>query len=435
MAKRTLGLGKAAKAKKQKAEEPQEEKTASPGPKGNEIHVELDEEVDPNDELAQLKGLWETYIQSDRANEMVLNGIIHECDRLLRNQTEDTRLPAEFHSTYALALADLANFHTEDDDEKESSVKQYFDAALERIEVGQEQYPDSIELGFAKAGIIFSRIPLEFISQWDVETKKDSTTADVAKLLDEALESYQTSEESVKLLKNYKLLDKNVLETLKALDDLLDIITNFGKEDELAEGLDSDDEDEAEKQEIKLSKRHPLYKIHNSEKYFKWLIIHGVEFGDLIGIEYKDLLSAESSELGTKKSKQLAFFKETSTKIGQLLLQAAEKPSGIFTAITYDSDVEGDSKIEGYTAKEAQKEALEYTKKAVDFFKNAEDEEDPNSWVDVAEALIDLGNLYDYESREQVDTYSVAEKRLRRANNATNGKYQEILDNLLNNDD
>lgn len=448
MAKRTLGLGKAAKQrKKQKSEDtaltktdnskdktPSEEST--PVPKGNEIHVELDDEVDQDDELVQLRGLWDTFVTTGRENEMVLNGVIHESDRLLRNLEDGAKLPAEFHALYALALAELAVFHTEDEGEGEGKgVKDYFDAALERADLGLEQYPDSIQLGFAKARIILSRIPLEYISQWDLETKKDDKTPDIPKLLDEALKLYEDAEESVKLLKNYTLLDTDVFETFKSLDDLLDIIQNFGKEDIHAEGIDSDEEELEDEQEIKLSKKHPLYKVQKSDKYLEWLFKHGSDFGDFITIEYKDLLNKKVEDLTTREKKSLVFFKQVSAKIGQILLQAAQKPSQIFTSITYDSDVEDDAEIDGYNASSAQKEAIEYTKRAVEFFKRAEDEEDPQTWVAVAEAVIDLGNLYDYESKEQEDAYAVAEKRLKRANNATNGKYQKILDNLLEKDE
>lgn len=437
MAKRTLGLGKAAKQrKKQKTETPEAETPAAeeeaiPQPKSNEITVELNEEVDPDDELAQLKALWNTYINYERDNELVLNGIVHECDRLLRNQQQDNKLPAEFHSIYAVALSELAVFHT-DDEVDGKSIKDYFEAALERVDLGQDHYPDSIELKFAKSRILISRIPLEYISQLDLNSKDDLK---LNQLLDEATKNYEEAEESVKLLENYALLDINVFEILKALDDLLDIVQNFGKKD-IAEGLDSDDEYEGEEKEVELSKKHPLYKIRkNHEKYFDWLIQHGSNFGDFITKDFEELSKKELKSLKVSERQKLEFYKSVSAQIGQLFLQAAEKPSHIFTAITYDSDVEDDIEMDGLSAKEARKQAIKYTKQAVEFFKKAEDEEDPQTWVDVAEAIISLGNLYDYESEEQEDAYKQAERKLRRANNATNGKYQKVLENLLDNDE
>ncbi|CCH43059.1 hypothetical protein BN7_2606 [Wickerhamomyces ciferrii] len=440
MAKRTLGLGKAAKQrKKQKSETPEvdnkinkkneaEEDSNIPQPKSNEITVELTEEVDADDELAQLKGLWNTFINSERDNELVINGIVHECDRLLRNQKDDNKLPAEFHSIYAISLSELAVFHT-DDETDGKTIKDYFEAALERIELGQETYPNSIELKFAKSRILISRIPLEYISKLDLQSEDK---LNLTKILDEALKNYEEAETIVKESKKFELLDINTFEILKALDDLLDIVQNFGKED-IAEGLDSDAEEDEEDQEIKLSKKHPLYKLRNKhDEYFKWLIKHGETFGLNIISKFEELKTKNEKELKLSELQKLEFFKSTFQEIGKLFLQASEKPSQIFTTITYDSEVEDDLVIEGYSAKDAQQEAIEYTKKAITYLEKAEDEEEPQTWVDVAEAIIGLGNLYDYESKEQESNYEIAEKKLRRANNATNGKYQKILDNLLN---
>lgn len=74
MAKRPLGLGKQSREKKRKVEsvekksdEPSREST----PVRSQMSVELDDDADLDDELAQLKGLWSKYFHSDRDDEYV----------------------------------------------------------------------------------------------------------------------------------------------------------------------------------------------------------------------------------------------------------------------------------------------------------------------------------------------------------------------------
>lgn len=405
MAKRHLGLGKAAKekAKKQKVEEAAEPKEAS-----NELTVELNEEIDANDDFGQLKALWKTYEESSKENELVVNGIIHECDRMLRNDTEG-KLNDEFHSIYAKALSSLSIYKTEDKEQ----VKQFFEASLERIELGLEKYAESISLLFAKSKILIDRIPLLIISQLTNDSKltKDNN---VSKLLDEALEIYEDAEKQAIDKKQFEYFNRENLEILQALDDLLDMIDNFGKE--IMEGEESDEEDgEAEMVSNTLNEKHPLNKIRQSDKYNQW-------WRDHILIFYQNLPKETDEKLVI----------DICGRIGQSYLLEAELPMNIYTTIKYDEDNEL-QEIEGMDEKSSQLKSQELIKLAIEYLRKAHDSKEPDSWVNIAEALISLGNLYEIDSKEQEENYQEAEKILQKANNATNGKYEDILENLLNN--
>ncbi|KAK6455874.1 enhancer of translation termination 1 [Scheffersomyces xylosifermentans] len=447
--KRLLGIGKASKSKKQKnAVIPSgDEKSASETPEAsNELTVELNEEADAYDEIAQLRALWKTYADSDKDNELVINGIIHECDRLLRNakQKEDSEkvdeLPDDFHSIYALALAELAKFHSDDN----KQVSEYFDAALERVDLGLDQHKDSIQLLFSKSKILLNKIPLQFISQLnltssiekdDEETKKNNRFPELSTLLDEALESYEKAEKSADDSQKYELFNNDHLEILETLDDLLDIVDNFGKD--LAEGVD-DDEDEDEDSNIDLPSNHPLYSIRESDKYNQWWRDHIIKFLENVDKHSKSVnVNHESKENDSKSDDKenplLPLRREICKRIGQSYLQEAEVPSTVFTTLAYDDDYEGFTEWQGLTREESQKIAQDLIGTALKYLKWAEDKEEPETWVNVAEAMISLGNLYDVDSEEQEKYYKEAEKILVKANNVTNGKYEDVLENLLEN--
>ncbi|GMG19578.1 unnamed protein product [Ambrosiozyma monospora] len=387
--KRPLGLGKASKAKKQKLEKLQREQQAAeaansstPEKNGNvddgekneskdgepkltnELTVELADEVDPNDPLAQLLGLWKTWLSSERDNELILNGIIHECDRILRNcksngGDEDIELTPDFYSIYALSLSHLAAFHVvnEDDDEddeegeeaekqkkekaekkdskkSEENVKDFFDNALERVENGLVKFPNDESLLLTKVSILLDRIPLEHISQMEVSsTLKEFPN--VQESLDLALDVYDKAIKQAEEKQNYKLFnDENTFEILKTLDDLLDIIDNFGKQH--LEALDSDDEDDevSDKktkgsdvdldddvlEEVELAKDHPLYAIQQTDKYNQFWRDAAIEQLKFLKLEEKDKINSKLQKL-------------ISQKIGQSYLMEAEGPISIFNTL------------------------------------------------------------------------------------------------------
>lgn len=426
MAKRHLGLGKAAKTKKQKTEEVADKNEESSGG-SNELTVELNEEVDADDEIAQLRALWNTHSKSEKDNELVVNGIVHECDRLLRNAKKNeegiAEVPDYFHSVYALALADLALFHAED----KSKVHDYFEAALERIDLGLKAHPQSIDLLFAKSRILLNRIPLQFISQLTVDSVCDDKIPKIKSLLDESLKVYESAESEAVRMEKYNNFDEATLVILEALDDLLDIVDNFGKND--VEGESSDNEDD-ENDEIILLKKHPLYGIKESDKYNQWWrdhIINLLQYIDKelekLNIDYKEQKEGEHPLLSVRR--------EVCRRIGQSYLQEAEVPSTVFTTLTYDDGAEGLEELDGLTREDAQKIAQDLLATALKYLRMAEDKDEPETWVNVAEAIISLANLHELDSEEQESLYKDAEKILNKANKVTNGKYDEALENLL----
>lgn len=413
--KRHLGLGKAAKSKKQKKESEKAEAAEVPE-NNNELTVEMDEEVDANDAVGQLVALWRTFLLSEDKKELMLNGIIHECDRILRkkhngaeNAQDDEVIEVNglFYAIYAQAMSALAFFHTEEGD----MVAEYFKEARERIDSGRELYPESIELLFGEARILMNRIPLMEMSHLTLHTKISEKHPEIASLLDKSLAVWEEAVRLAEKRKEYHHFNVENLDFLQALDDFLDMADNFGQEN--FEGEDSDDEGEDNKK-LDLAASHPLYSVRELDKYNKCWRDHSLKF-----LKNLDMQSNPSAQLRRELCKRL----------GQSYLMEAEFPSNVFTTLTYYSN--GEKEINGLTRTEAQKASQELFTSALKYLKEAQDDQDPDTWANVAEAMISLANTHDFQSKEQESIYKDAEDLLTRANNATNGKYDDILENLL----
>lgn len=404
MAKRTLGLGQKNKEKKIKVDNSNtnnESNGNSPAVGADQIEVEMDENADLDDELTQLKGLWSSYFHSDRESEYVLNGIIHECDALLRQSDNDEQTKKlftdEFYAIYALALSELAIFKTEQEDE---DVAQYFDQALERAEVGMEKVSKGSELlPLVISKISLQRIPLQFISKLKVDSKPEDVNLDL-------FEQVQRAKKCFNVKKDLEL----AYEVLQIFYDLLDMLENFGLGNNVDEGLDSDEEDEIEP--VKLNEKHPLHRLQKAiPENYVWLRETMIKLFE----------NTEQNTLRTNVARTL----------GHLFLKAAEKPTRTFMQQYDDEEEQAKNKEVSKEIQQAQKDALTHTRTALDYLEKAQMEDEPETWVEVAEAYIDLGNLYDYQSSEQENAYKVAEDILKKANRASHGKFQDVLDNLL----
>ncbi|GEQ66939.1 hypothetical protein JCM33374_g602 [Metschnikowia sp. JCM 33374] len=453
-AKRHLGLGKAAASKKQKSSEAETIPTSSTpnSAQANELTVELEEEVSANDAMGQLRALWRDFIKAQDRSELKVNGIIHECDRILRkthvrdvkahgkiehasangqqengtamdkvdeiSDEEEIELTGEFYGIYGLALSSLAFFYTEEP----TKVEEFFSEAKDRIYVGKSKFPDSISLLFAEARVLINEIPLTSISPLTVDSKVSMEHREVASLLDECLSVWERAEKLSEERKDYKYYNLENSDFLQALDDLLDMVDNFGRES--LEGKDSDAEEEEDDDELILSPKHPLFVIAETDKYNLWWREHTQRFLNNLNEKIRSESISESNNHDTN----LILRRELSKRLGQSLLLEAEEPSNVFTTLTYYS--KDQTSLSGLTREEARKIGQDLLTKAIQFLKDAQDEEEPDSWAALAEAMISLGNMYDLDSSEQESIYKEAEEILVRANNATNGRYEKILENL-----
>lgn len=446
--KRHLGLGKASKAKKQKQQDTKEKEAEdSSNGESKQLTVELSEEVDPDDDLAQLKALWKTAQSSEEKDQLIYNGIIHECDRLLRehaaqengdkeqeSSNKKITLPDFFHSIYALALVELAVFESED----KQNVSDLFDAALERIELGFEKHDSSIDLLLAQSKILLDQISLQFVRNLEVSSEVGESLPDLSTILDKALNSYEKAEEKSQKIQKDAFYGSKMLEVLDTLDSLLQIIDDFGEDK--VEADESDDEEDEDVPKVELSKKHPLFNIRNNEKYDSWWRNHTITLFDYIekqltdeGVNLTSLSTDTHTLLKEKKAdenEKLALRREVSKSLGQSYLQEAETPSNIFTALTYDDEYADYKELDGLSKESSREISIDLLTTALKYLKLAQDKDEPDSWVAVAECLISLGNLYELDSKEQEDHYTQAEKILETANNVTNGKYDSILENL-----
>ncbi|TID18180.1 hypothetical protein CANINC_003921 [Pichia inconspicua] len=432
--KRKLGLGKV-KSKKQKVEgsgDGLDEK------KEQLLTVELAKEVNPNDPLAQLVGLWHTWKNGERDNELILNGVINECDRIIRNCVEnggdeEIKLNDEFYSIYGQALSDISKFKPEDE------MKEWIENAFERIESGFDKFgKDNVRLKLARCSILLTKIGSLYIGQMTIDSKKEEFKG-LKELFDEFTQLWNESVKSAEDKKDYTLFkEESTLELLNIFDDLLDIVDKFGHQN--TEVVDSDDEEEEgevereEKDEIdtknalevgdlEISEDHPLYDIQQDDSYN--------EFWRQSMLKFKEMM-------GNEVDKKVA--KSVFEKLGQSYLMEAEDPIAFFSSYKYEREEEGEE--EGEEEEEEMKEAVENARRegmrlveeALKYLRQAHDEEDPKTWANIAEALITYGNLMELDSKEQEEAYLEAEKLLRRANNATHGHYEEILESLVGGD-
>jgi hypothetical protein len=278
-----------------------------------------------------------------------------------------------------------------------------------------------------------NKIAVEYIGKMNVDSKKEEFS-DLTQLFEDFIHTWNKAIKESEKSESLAIFEEDfVFEILNTFDDLLDIIDKFGTQ--MNEVVDSDDDDDDEEDadvsagdknpqdaleasDFQISEDHPLYEIQQEDKYNAF-------WRDNM-LKYKELL-------GDNVDKKL--IKSVNEKLGQSFLMEAEEPIAFFSSYQYDTEEEDDEEEDNADIKEAVEAARQDGLKLVDLalqhLRQTHDEEDPKSWVNIAEALITYGNLLELESEEQEAAYKEAEKLLRRANNATHGHYEDILHSLV----
>ncbi|EGV61103.1 hypothetical protein CANTEDRAFT_116399 [Yamadazyma tenuis ATCC 10573] len=247
----------------------------------------------------------------------------------------------------------------------------------------------------------------------ELKELKHTKSYDLEKDLARALSAFEKAETSSEIQDNFQLYNEETFETIKLFDEILEVVDNFGKSN-----LDNDSDEEEEDKDVQEEDSNvpeSIQNIRESDEFNQWWRDHVIKF-------YKVLQKQD------KKPEKL--YKTVCFNLGQSYLKEAEEPANIFTTLKYD-DSFTDSEINGLDEATAQAIGIELFQTAINYLRQSWDDEDVSTWVNLSESLISLGNLHELESEDQTKCYAEAEKILVRANNVTNGKYKDILDNLL----
>lgn len=417
MAKRTraLGLSKSRKQQKttssSKENDEEREKSATP-----QLNIEVEENENADNVTVQLIGLWNSYLDSSRDSDALLNGIVNECDTLLSGDVdnEDLKKDDQFLAVFALALSELTIFNPK-------KVHEYFEDSLQIVKLYSGDGENDL-LNVVESKIIFQRIPLEYISKLE-EDSNAKIDVNLLKLIELGQSKFNKSMSQListdeKKYANEKFINGLIIENISIFNDLVDIVENFGSKKNLDEGLDSeaesDEEDgDMEDNTVQLTATHPLYKVREELD------------GKSVWLRNEMIKLLTSLVVDTK-----AYY-YISRLIGESFLKESEPFSDAYLKMVYDEEEDDEENEMNKSSIEAsQTESIRLILQAIEYLTKAQDPENAESWAQLAEAYIDLGNVQDNESAEQEESYKKAEEILQKANVASHNKYQYTLDNM-----
>ena len=503
MVKRPQGLNKAARAKKQRviSEVQVPEKYGSD--RTQQITIELDHEVDPDDELGQLKALYDTYLANTRGaqhdeqqeeqtanhHQKLLYGIVHECDRLLRNATD--QLPAIFHNIYSLSLLALSEFATltkkndnsyintnNNNKEQEDTSGAFIEAAIERAGLGLESDSVSFDLYFTRSKARIALVDDEMKKCGDKSKAiRYQVGSTLIPIINDAVQDYEKGEELIlKETTNqstckYTQVQLDIVEELLRLGDAYGSLESERKiavelkqremiedgdeanqpeevevevEPEVEEEDDDDDEDEDPDQdpdELPDDDEENPFGYDTELAEIKIPLLHNIQAKLLewSKLRWERILRNVPEGKGKGKSPEedgdysYTVIRRANRGLGEYYLS---KAGPVLARIEHDDEDEDDEEEEDEQSAEYLRDmaiAKELLTRAIDCLIRVERDEvehDGSIYSLIAEAQISLANIQDYESDEQNILYNQAIIRLTKAQRLGYGNYQEQIDEL-----
>lgn len=495
MAKRPQGLHKSAQSKKKQkvSSEPKDDIQHIDAPGA----LEFEQDIDPTDELKSLFAMYDETLghqnsgsgaaaaSIDPSNplhqlspEKMSSMIIHSCDNILRmhsqkDTADETKeadqdkstiellpkvLPSKFHAVYASALLKMAKIlhEQEADEEDEDSSKQkngssskteengikpkhdtpidFVNAAIERCEIGLEDFPEASDLLFTYAAALITKVS-ETSDSLDLEDDK-AITKELIEPIATAQEKYEKAEESISsaeqdFSKVYTLEVFSVLHGLLGISDW--IASNWGEgETDLGAKL-----------------------VGLKEKYLKWgikryqHILKNTESS--VTNSKKDAKGKVAASLSETQNEELA--RKAHTGLGQFYVTLAsplvEQFENVIMMLPDEEDEDNDTDLDAAEIESLKTQLKSVTAKAtklveqgVQHFTQAEPDEDTaqdNEAVAIengerfactGEALIQLGNLTQDEEKQE-ELYKKAVHKLRLAQRLGAGDFSEQIRDLV----
>ncbi|KAA8915709.1 hypothetical protein TRICI_002152 [Trichomonascus ciferrii] len=443
MVKRPQGLNKSSKSKKK-------QRVTSELPSGNggepeQVTIELDHEVDPDDELGQLNALYDTFVNSPVDNNgfkspKLLYGVIHECDRLLRNATG--ALPSRFHNVYALSLLELSKFHVsegekrsqqseqQDEDMPVDTTEAYIEAAIDRADVGLAADEKSPDLLFTRAKAEIALISVKINDVTLTPGVRYMVAVEMIENIQKAIKDYEVAEsiildspESDANKKKGCLYTKDQLDTIESLLKIAENFNSLEYEREIAP-FETNSDPAFEKVDGPLLAEQQRKLAEWSKKRWEQ-ILEKVPEGKGKGKTPEEDGDHSYAVIRRANRGMGEYYLSISAPIISRL-EASDDDDGDDDDDDDDDEEVTEEKLNDFqTAKGLLTKAIEYLLKA-----EHDSEHDAAVYPLIAEAQISLANLLDNDSDEQNVLYNEAVARLKKAQRLGYGDYQEQIAEL-----